>query len=70
MEDLDRTPGILQANSAAEDGTMHVVYNTTQITRERILRLAEVRGYAVVASASQESEQIGAQIVVPPNSVS
>ncbi len=70
MEDLADVPGMFEVTSAVENGTLHVVYNSVMIARERILKLADLRGYEVIPQASQRIEQVGAQIVIPPNSVS
>jgi len=70
LQDLANAPGIHGVKSAAEDGKLSVVYNTEVIARESIVALVDVRGFEVVSQESQEIVQRGAQVVVPPNSVS
>jgi len=70
LDDLGNAPGILRVLSAVEDGTVRLVYNTEVMARDRILALVNARGFEVVPQESQEIRQRGAQIVIPPNSVS
>lgn len=68
--DILAAPGILEASSAVEDGTLHVIYNETVIARERIMSLASLRGFELVPQLSQQIVQAGSQVVIPPNSMS
>jgi len=39
------------------------------VQRARILKIIELRSYFVDQQLSESSERVGAQIVIPPNSV-
>ena len=69
MGDLAEVPGMHEVLSIAENGTLHVIYNSAVLAREAIPRAADSGGFEVIPEASQRMVQTGAQIVVPPNSV-